>query len=392
MTEIHGEVARGYEAVREAFTGNFDRHGEVGAAFSLYVRGEKVVDLWGGLADKTTGRPWAEDTLQLVYSTTKGATAICAHLLAERGALDLEAPVAEYWPEFAAEGKGDIPVRWLLSHRSGLPTVDAHLTAAEVLAWQPLVEALAAQKPYWAPGTAHGYHALTYGHLVGEVVKRVDGRSLGRFFADEVAEPLGLEFWIGLPEHEERRVSRLETAAIGGIPAELDVERLPENIRDLIKAALDPEGLLQRALTVSRPDALDYNSREVHAAEVPAANGITTARSLARMYAATVGEVDGVRILDPATVVDARVERSNGPDKVLMVPTRFGSGFFLPSMFSPLLGPEAFGHAGAGGSLGMADVGRGIGFGYVMNQMQQNLSADPRTATLIAAVNACVPA
>lgn len=390
MTDIAGEVAPGYEPVRDAFSANFDQHGDIGAAFSLYVRGEKVVDLWGGIADTTTGRAWEQDTLQLVYSTTKGATAICAHLLAQSGALDLEAPVAEYWPEFAAEGKGEIPVRWLLSHRSGLPTVDAHLTPAEVVQWQPIVEALAAQRPYWDPGTAHGYHALTYGWLVGEVVKRVDGRSIGRFFADEVAEPLGLDFFIGLPESEEPRVSRLEATKIGGIPPEFDVENLPEQIRGLILAATDPEGLLQRALTVTRPDALDYNARDVHAAEIPAANGITTARSLARMYAATVGEVDGLRLLDPATVTDAVAEQSNGPDRVLMIPTRFGSGFFIPSTFSPLLGPSSFGHAGAGGSLGMADFARQIGFGYVMNKMQQNLSGDPRTLTLVAAVNACV--
>ena len=390
MTDIAGDVAPGYEPVREAFSANFDQHGDIGAAFSLYVRGEKVVDLWGGVADTTTGRAWEEDTLQLVYSTTKGATAICAHLLAQSGALDLEAPVAEYWPEFAAEGKEQIPVRWLLSHRSGLPTVDVHLTPDEVVRWQPIVEALAAQRPYWEPGTAHGYHALTYGWLVGEVVKRVDGRSIGRFFADEVAAPLGLDFFIGLPSSEEPRVSRLEAAKIGGIPAELDVENLPEQIRSLILAATDPEGLLQRALTVTRPDALDYNAPEVHAAEIPAANGITTARSLARMYAATVGEVDGVRLLDPATVADAVAEQSNGPDRVLMIPTRFGSGFFIPSAFSPLLGPSSFGHAGAGGSLGMADHDRQIGFGYVMNKMQQNLSGDPRTLALVAAVNACV--
>ena len=390
MTEISGEVASGYEPVRDAFRANFDQHGDIGAAFSLYVRGEKVVDLWGGTADTTTDRPWAEDTLQLVYSTTKGATAICAHLLAQSGALDLEAPVADYWPEFAAEGKGDIPVRWLLSHRSGLPTVEAHLTPAEVVQWQPIVEALAAQRPYWEPGTAHGYHALTYGWLVGEVIKRVDGRSIGRFFADEVAAPLGLDFFIGLPEAEEHRVSRLEMAKIGGVPAELDVASLPEQIRELILAATDPEGMLQRALTVTRPNALDFNSRDVHAAEIPAANGITTARSLARMYAATVGEVDGVRLLDEQTVADATSEQSNGPDKVLMIPTRFGSGFFIPSTFSPLLGPGSFGHAGAGGSLGMADHARQIGFGYVMNKMQQNLSGDPRTLSLVAAVNACV--
>ena len=390
MTEISGDVAPGYEPVREAFRANFDQHGDVGAAFSLYVRGEKVVDLWGGIADTTTGRPWAEDTLQLVYSTTKGATAIVAHLLAQSGRFDLDAPVAEYWPEFAAEGKGSIPVRWLLSHRAGLPTVEAHLTPEDVLQWQPIVDALAAQRPYWEPGTAHGYHALTYGWLVGEVVQRAIGRSVGACFAEEVAAPLDLDFFIGLPEAEEHRVSRLELAAIGGIPAELDVESLPENVRQLILAATDPEGILQRALTVTRPTALDFNSRAVHAAEIPAANGITTARSLARMYAATVGEVDGVRLLEEATVADATAERSNGPDKVLMVPTRFGSGFFIPSMFSPLLGPNSFGHAGAGGSLGMADHVRQIGFGYVMNKMQQNLSGDPRTLSLVAAVNACV--
>src|SRR5688500_4326414 len=155
MTDVQGEVAAGFEPVRDAFAANFESHGDVGAAFSLYVRGEKVVDLWGGVADAETGRAWEEDTLQLVFSTTKGATAICAHLLAERGDLDLEAPVVEYWPEFGAEGKDRVPVRWLLSHRSGLPTVEAHLTPSEVCQWQPIVEALAAQKPYWEPGTAH---------------------------------------------------------------------------------------------------------------------------------------------------------------------------------------------------------------------------------------------
>ncbi len=390
MTEIHGEVAAGFEPVREAFAANFDKHGDVGAAFSLYRRGQKVVDLWGGVADETTGRAWDEDTLQLVFSTTKGATAICAHLLAQRGDLDLDAPVAEYWPEFAAEGKADIPVRWLLSHRSGLPTVDAMLSPDDLVAWRPIAEALAAQKPYWEPGTAHGYHALTYGWLVGEVIRRVDGRSIGRFFADEVAEPLGLDFFIGVPESEEPRVSRLITAPIGGAPEGLDIDALPENVRELIKAVTDPEGLLQRALNVSRPDAMDFNSRAVHAAEIPAANGITTARSLARMYAATVGEVDGVRILDEATVADAVVEQSDGPDRVLQVPTRFGLGFFIPSTFSPLMGPSSFGHAGAGGSLGMADRDRQLGFGYVMNKMQQNLSGDPRTLSLVAAVNECV--
>jgi CubicO group peptidase (beta-lactamase class C family) len=391
MVDIAGTVANGFEPVRDAFAANFTQHGDVGAAFSLYVRGEKVVDLWGGVADDTTGRPWDEDTLQLVFSTTKGATAACAHLLAQRGELDLDAPVADYWPEFKAEGKGEIPVRWLLCHKSGLPSVDAHLTPEEVEAWDPIVAALAEQRPYWEPGTAHGYHALTYGWLVGEVVRRVSGKSLGTFFHDEIATPLGLDFWIGLPEEQEPRVSRLlqPEGGIGSAAHNLDLEALPEQIRELVKGFLDPEGITQRALTISRPP-MDYNDRAVHAAEIPAANGITTARSLARFYAALVGEVDGVRILTPETVADATREQANGPDKVLFVPTRFGSGYFLPSMFSPLMGPSSFGHAGAGGSLGMADVSRQVGFGYVMNKMQQNLSADPRTATLIAAVNACV--
>ncbi len=388
--EIHGETASGFEKVREAFATNFANHGEVGAAFSLYVKGQKVVDLWGGLAEEESGREWAENSLQLVFSTTKGATAACAHLMAQRGDLDLEAPVSEFWPEFAAEGKGDIPVRWLLCHKSGLPTVDSALAPDQVLAWQPIIEALAAQHPYWEPGTAHGYHALTYGWLVGEVIKRVDGRSIGRFFNDEIAEPLGLDFWIGLPEALEHRVTTLvQLAGIGeaGGRPDIDIESLPENIREMIRAFTDPESLTQRALTVTRP-AMDYNTREVHAAEIPAANGICTARSLAKMYASFVGEVDGVRILDDVTVKDATIEQSNGPDRVLQIPTRFGSGFFLPSAFSPLFGPSSFGHAGAGGSLGMADVDAEIGFGYVMNKMQQNLSGDPRTASLIEAVKA----
>ena len=390
MAEVHGEAARGFEAVREAFSANFERHGEVGAAFSLYHRGRKVVDLWGGVADETTGRAWAEDTLQLVFSTTKGATAACAHLLAQRGELDFDAPVSEYWPEFKAEGKEQVPVRWLLSHRAGLPVVDRALSPEDALAWDPVVEALAAERPVWEPGTAHGYHALTYGWLVGEVVRRISGRSLGLFFAQEMAAPLGLEFWIGLPEQHETRVSRLiELPRLAQARAELDLSGLPDVMRELATAFLDPSSLTNRALNLTSPP-LDYNSRGVHAAEVPAANGICTARSLARFYAGLIGEVDAVRILTPETVARATVEQSEGRDRVLLVPTRFGLGYFLPSSFSPMAGPASFGHAGAGGSLGFADPDTGVAFGYVMNKMQQNLAADPRTLTLIEAVKASV--
>jgi CubicO group peptidase (beta-lactamase class C family) len=387
VTEVEGFAKPGFEAVEDAFRANFDVHGDVGAAFCLYVGGEPVVDLWGGVADVDTSRAWEEDTLQLVFSTTKGVTAICAHLLAQRGELDLDAPVAAVWPEFAAEGKDGVTTRDLLAHRPGLPVVDGTVTPDEVLAWDPIVERLAAQRPLWEPGTAHGYHALTYGWLVGEVVRRVTGRTLGAYLADEIAGPLGLELWIGLPESEEPRVSTLIGSewSIGATLSDELLASLPEEVRALVVAFADPEGVSQRALTVTTPP-LDWNSRAVHAAEIPAANGIGTARSLAKLYAACVGEVDGTRLLEPATVDDAVRQQSEGPDQVLMVPTRFGSGFFLPSSFSPLFGPASFGHAGAGGSLAFADAEASVGFAYVMNRMQQNLAGDPRTLALIEGV------
>ena len=193
----------------EVFVANFDEGREVGAAFAAYHRGRKVVDLWGGVADPATGRPWSEDTIVLVFSSTKGATALCANLLAERGQLDVDAPVADYWPEFAQAGKGQIPVRYLLSHEAGLAWIDGDMSLEEALSWDPVVAALARQKPHWEPGTQHGYHATTYGWLVGEVIRRVCGRSVGTFFREEVAGPLGLDFWIGLPESEEPRVAPL---------------------------------------------------------------------------------------------------------------------------------------------------------------------------------------
>lgn len=389
MVTISGEVRPGFEAVREAFARNFDVNGEVGAAFTLYVRGEKVVDLWGGVADESTGRAWDEDTTVLVFSTTKGVAAICANLLAQRGELDLDAPVASYWPEFKAEGKENVPVRWLLSHRVGLPVVSVDVTPEQVLAWDPIVEILAAERPIWEPGTAHGYHALTYGWLVGEVVRRITGRSIGTFLADEITGPLDLDVWIGLPEEQEPRVAPLVLLASTqdlGASKEM-LEALPPETRAIAEAFLDPNSLTQRALNITTPP-LAFNSREVRAAEMPAANGVATARSLAKLYASCVGEVDGNRILNDATVADMSIEQSNGPDKVLLIPTRFGSGFFLSSDFSPMFGPKSFGHAGAGGSLAFADADAQIGFGYVMNKMQQNLAGDPRTLALVDAVRA----
>ena len=381
--QIDGHVAPGFERVKDAFAANFEKHGEVGAAFSLYHRGVKVVDLWGGVADVGSGRPWVEDSIVMVFSSTKGATAICAHLLAQRGELDLDAPVAEYWPEFAAAGKQDIPVRWLLSHQVGLPVFDNPLTPEEFLAWEPPVKALAAQRPVWEPGTTHGYHAGSYGWLVGEVVRRISGKSVGTFFADEVAGPLDLDFWIGLPESEESRV--VPMIAIDLQDGEVDEQALTENRRKLLAASRDPDALLNRPSTTG---PLDPNSRAFRAAEIPAGNGIADARSLARMYASLIGDgVDGVRLLNDETVARATAEQSSGRDEVLQIPTRFGLGFSL-NMTTGNLGQEgAFGHSGAGGSLGFADPKAEIGFGYVMNKMQLVAGDDPRTLTLIAAVH-----
>ncbi len=386
MTEIHGQVNEGWGPVADAFTTNFRDHGELGAAFCLHVGGDKVVDVWGGTADASTDREWTEDTLQLVFSTTKGAAAICVARLVEAGKLSYDDLVADHWPEFAENGKGAITVGSMMSHRGGLAAVDATISMADVLAVDPVVEALAAQKPLWEPDSGHGYHAVTYGWLAGELVRRIDGRRIGQYFRDEVAEPLGLDFWIGLPEEEESRVSRLESA-----PPPSD----PAAIAAMLKIA-GPGTMGFRALFLDGvlfsmdPNNSPFNTREIHATEMPAANGITTARSLSRMYAATTGEVDGVRLLQPETVDAMREERSNGPDLSLVMNTRFGAGMMLHDQLSEMLDEGSYGHAGAGGSLGYAHPESEVAYGYVMNQMSGDLAGDPRTRSLNAAVRSCL--
>ncbi|MBW2275508.1 MAG: beta-lactamase family protein [Deltaproteobacteria bacterium] len=377
MAEIHGRVEAGWEAVRAAFAENFEKHGDVGAACCVYREGRCVVDLWGGVADPASGRPWAEDDIQIVFSATKGATALCANMLVERGDLDLDAPVAHYWPEFAAQGKGEIPVRWVLCHKAGLAAVDGDLTLEEVLAWDPVVAAIAAQAPNWKPGTKHGYHARSFGWITGEIIRRITGRSLGRFFADEVARPLGLSFWIGLPAAERGRCATL-------IP--------PPEGSPSVAEILGSSSLTARVMGgPSELFAYDemWNRDDVLAAEMPSSNGVADARALARMYAATIGEIDGVCLLAPATVEAACVEQAEGPDAVILVPSRFGVGFTLPPMLTPGCGAKSFGHPGAGGSLGFADPEAGIAFGYVMNQMRFDPSGDPRSAGLVEAVYGC---
>ncbi|MFJ3342300.1 serine hydrolase domain-containing protein [Streptomyces diastaticus] len=385
MTTIYGEVAAGFEPVREAFAANFAQHGDIGAAVCVYQYGRPVVDLWGGVADPETDRSWTRDTLQLVYSATKGATATAAHMLAERGALDLNAPVAKYWPEFAANGKADIPVRWLLSHQAGLITLDQPVPLNEALAWHPMAAALAAQRPQWTPGTAHGYHGRTWGWLVGEVIRRVSGRTPGRFFADEIAAPLGLDFFIGLPADQRDRVSRMVYQRPAIDLTTVPAESVPEELREQVAAWRDPESLSNRAYAVTDPAAIDFDSPEVQAAELPASNGIGTAHALARMYAALIGEVDGVRLLTSETLASAAKEQASGKDQVMLIPSRFSSGYMLSTETNPMIGPNSFGHTSRGGSLGFADPEQGIAFGYAMNNIIGGLD-DLRATSLVDAV------
>jgi CubicO group peptidase (beta-lactamase class C family) len=392
VAEIDGFTASGFERVRDVFAANFASDGEIGAGVCVYRDGRPVVDLWGGIADPDAGRPWTSDTLQLVYSVTKAAASACAHLLVQRGELDLDAPVSNYWPEFAAEGKERIPVRWLLSHRAGLPALDKPVPVADALAWDPVIEALARQRPFWEPGTRHGYHAQTFGFLVGEVVRRVAGRTIGRFFAEEIAEPNGIEFWIGLPAELESRVSTLIELPAETLSPDADLSNLSPQMRDMIVAFTDPNSLSMRAFGLTEP-SFDVNSREVHAAELPASNGICTARGIARFYAGLIGEVDGrPPILAEDTLRRALVEQSIGMDEILKRPSRLALGFMLSIDGGfELGGPTSFGHPGKGGALGFADARRGLAFGYAPNRMHTGVGGDFRSARLIDAVHECLP-
>ena len=381
MSEIHGRCDERFTRVRDAFGRNFAELGEIGAAVSVFVDGKPVVDLWGGLKNGKTGEPWSEDTLTIVFSSTKGATALCAHLLESRGFLNLDAPVSRYWPEFAAAGKEAIPVRMLLNHQAGLPAVSVDLPAEAYYRWETMTDALARQAPWWEPGSAHGYHAITSGYLVGEVVRRVSGRSLGTFFREEIAEPLGLDFWIGLPEREEPRAAFMKGS------------ELPEHPTPLFTAMADTSTVTHRAFL--NPASLfrmrEVNSRAMRAAEIPAANGMATARGLAGMYVplAVGGGLAGI----DGVVVErmGRVE-SEGMDRVLLTPTRFAAGFMKTMDNRPgdsaILGPneEAFGHVGAGGSIGFADPVARVALGYVMNHMGDGVLLNPRGQGLIDAV------
>lgn len=376
--QANGRCAAGFESVVGAFESNFEDQDEVGAALCVYVDGQAVLDVWAGWADREAQRPWQRDTSAVVFSTTKGVAAICVHLLLERGLLDLDAPIAAYWPEFAAAGKAKLPLRWMLSHRLGLPIVEADLSRAEVFAHDPVARALAAQAPSWPPGSKHGYHVRTYGWMLAEIVRRVTGLTIGAFLAREVAAPLGLDFHIGLPASEEERVAKLYMAPLPTDPTQLEI----------IERFMGPGTLMNRAF--NQPGDLAYgevwNTRDLHAAEIPSSNGIGTARALARLYASCVGSVDGVRTLRPETVERAVQLQSEGRDKVLLIPTTFALGFMLPPSLGLDCPTSCFGHPGAGGSLAFADTERRVSFAYVMNQMKLGLTGDDRSRRIVAAL------
>ncbi|WDZ83942.1 serine hydrolase domain-containing protein [Micromonospora cathayae] len=376
---IHGDVADGFGHVADVFTDNFATRGEVGAAVTVYVGGRKVVDLYGGTADARSGRPWTADTPAVVFSCTKGILAICAYLLVQQGRLDLDTPVTRYWPEFGRHGKQDVPVRWLLTHRAGLPALDRPLTLADVLAWTPVIEAIEDQRPLWRPGTAHGYHPMTYGWLVGEVIRRITGQPPGEFLQDSLAVPLGLRTWLGLPDAERDTVAwTLAPPAEPGIPVDPVAER-GLTMNGAFAFPADEQGLVS------------FNDPSIRAAGIPGAGAVSTADGLARLYAACVSPVNGPRLLTAATVDDATTVRSRGQQRYGPPDTgqRWGTGFLLHSPPArPLLGDRSFGHDGAGGHLAFGDDTHQVGFGYVVNQMGG--PDDDRANRLTAAVHTCL--
>jgi CubicO group peptidase (beta-lactamase class C family) len=379
---VQGHCDERFASVRAAFEENFREREELGAAVAVQVGGQTVVDLWGGWADAARTRPWERDTVVNVWSTTKGPTALCAHLLADRGQLDLDAPVATYWPEFAAAGKSSVLVRHLLSHRAGLAGLREPLSLAEAYDWKLTTARLAAMEPWWEPGTQSGYHALTYGFLIGEVVRRITGLHLGEYLHQEITGPLGIDFTIGLPEKEAERVAELVGPAMTA-----DVQAA--------YAALPPVALASLANPVVT--AADANTPEWRAAHIPAANGHGTARAVAALYGifAHRGIADDRRLLSPEAVERAR--EGQGACRDLVVGTAYehdteiALGMWLGGQnasYGP--NPRAFGHDGTGGSFGLADPEADVSVGYTMNRMGSRISGDPRKTALLDAVYAAL--
>jgi CubicO group peptidase (beta-lactamase class C family) len=393
---VQGRCEPGFEPVLEAFLDNFKTRDEVGGSICLSVAGETMVDLWGGFrsappaagGEGAAAAPWTADTISVVFSCTKAATALCAHVLIDRGALDLHAPVARYWPEFAAEGKEHVTVAMMLNHSAGVPALRAPVKKGGFLDWTYMTERLAAEPPFWPPGTRNGYHMSTFGWTVGELVRRVSGRSLGTFFRDEIAGPLGLDFWIGLPDEHHPRVASM----IPWVPdRKAPIAAFTEALQKGFKSGGDT--LQFQALMNTgghRADAPDS-----WRAEFGGGGGIANARGLAGMYAplANGGVHGGVRLLGADHIVRmSEVSVATEVDATLLMPTRFGLGFMRSMdnrhrpaghMETMILGRTAFGHAGAGGSVGFADPEARLAFGYSMNRMGAGILLNERGQALV---------
>jgi len=369
--QLQGHCHERFDPVRAAFASNFSERGDVGASVFVTLEGEPVVDLWGG--DAAPGGPaWAEDTIVNVYSTTKTMASLCVLMLADRGEVNWDTPVAHYWPGFEQNGKGQILVRHVMSHSTGLSGFDPPVAPEALYDWEGITAHMAAQAPWWEPGTQSGYHAVTQGVLQGEIVRRVTGRTLGTFFREEVAEPLGADFHIGLDPSNDKRVGEL-------IPPEMA-------LGDQAGGAVGE--IAQKTLNSAKMTGREPQTSGWRRAEIPAAGGIGNARSVGRVHSAIAcgGSVDGVRLLSPQGVDTIFEEQSNGPDLVFGVPVRFGMGFGLKSDLFPL-GPNervCF-WGGWGGSLAVTDADAKLTVSYVMNRMEANLMGDLRGGVLVMA-------
>jgi CubicO group peptidase (beta-lactamase class C family) len=376
---VSGTCEPAFAEVRAEFERNLAERGEVGASVHVVVDGRPVVDLWGGSVDPEGAEPWEADTAVVVYSCTKGATALSAHLLIDRGLLDLDAPVGDYWPEFATNGKEAATVRMMLNHSVGVPALRDRLPDRACCDWDLMCTRLAAEEPWWEPGTRNGYHMLTFGWTVGELVRRVSGRSLGTFFAEEVAGPVGADFWIGLPDEAAAQVAPV-------------LQPVPDrdNLSRFTRVLLDDRTSLQRMAWLNT-GGFDPNEPEVRRAEIGGGGGIASARGLARVYG-PLAAGGGDLVSERAVARMGEVSVATGCDATLLLPTRFGLGF-MKSMDnrgapagerdSAVLSSTAFGHVGAGGSIGFADPACGLSFGYAMNQMGNGILLNERGQSLV---------
>jgi len=370
--KIGGFTHDGFENVQKPFEENFTNGSDVGASFCATRNGETVVDLWGGFADAARTRPWVKDTIVNVYSTTKTMTALTALLLADRGKLDFDAPVARYWPEFAANGKERIKVSHLMSHSAGLSGWKEKISKSDLYDWEKATSLLAAQAPFWEPGTAPGYHAMTQGYLVGEVIRRIDGRTVGTVFREEIAEPLGADFHIGLPASEDSRVAELIPPPPG------DAVGDQPNMSELVRNMSTNPGI----------DVAETKTRAWRGAEIPAAGGTGNARSIAEVHAiiANGGVAKGKRFMSEACCRKALELQIEGRDLVMDVPARFGMGFGLAGGLIPLPNPNCIFWGGYGGSLAIIDMDAKTSFGYAMNRMVGTTTGDLRAFSLAMAM------